>query len=621
MEENVITQEDARRAQALLRKYRDGKAALERRLAEDELWWKLRHRELVHGKNGDSGGDAASACPAAGTSGGGNPPHAEPASAWLFNAILNKHADAMDNYPEPLVLPREASDAPAAALLTEVLPAVLENADFPQVYADNWWEKLKHGTAVYGVFWNSEKENGLGDIDLRRVDLTNLFWEPGAGDLQRSRSVFVTELVDNAELLERWPFLEGKLPGCAGFDAPAASAEAADLSEKSVLVDWYYKKRGADGVTRLHYAKLAGETVLYASENDESCRETGFYAHGLYPFVFDTLFPEKGSPVGFGYVAVCKDPQTYVDRLFGSVLDYALRAANPRFFAAASTGVSEQEFLDWSKPLVHVEGTLDDTRLRQIVLAPLSGVYTDVIRMKVDEMKDTAANRDVNAGGVERGVTAASAIAALQEAGSKVSRDMIGASWRAFARVATLVVELIRQFYDVTRAFRVSGPGGEPRFAVLSNEALLDRAVGADSFGQALCRRPVFDLRVRVQKKNPFSVMEQNERAKELFRLGFFDPLRAQEALAALEMMSFEGVEAVRARVREGETLYRLAREQGETIRALTGEGRPLPAEGRRSEGEPGSDPLSHGFAGAAKPAPDLAALARRSAPQGAVSP
>ena len=574
MEENNrprVGAEEVRRARELLRRYKDGKASLERRVVEDEKWWSLRHWEVLRRK-----GVGRAAAENGGCGCGENPAFggAEPASAWLFNAIVAKHADAMDNYPEPVVLPREESDRRSAELLTQVLPVVLENADFEQTWSDNWWEKLKHGTAAYGVFWNSEKDGGLGDVEVRKIDLLNLFWEPGVTDIQRSRNLFVTELADDELLLRRWPDLEGKLgTAAAGTELSRyVYDESVDVSGKSVVVDWYYKVRCEDGLTRLHYAKFVGEELLYASENDPACADTGFYAHGEYPVVLDTLFPEKGTPVGFGYVAVCKDPQQYIDRLFGSILDYAMRAANPRYFMATSTGVNEREFLDWSKPVVHVEGTLDDTRIRRLALEPLSGIYTGILQMKIDEMKDTASNRDVNSGGTERGVTAASAIAALQEAGNKVSRDMIAASYRANVRIARLALELVRQFYDETRVFRVTAPNGETAFAALSGAALRQRAVGSDSLGGPLWRRPVFDLKVRVRKKNPFSVLEQNERAKELYGLRFFDPERAQEALGALEMMDFEGLEAVKTRVRDGRTLYDLALEQAETIRALRAE-------------------------------------------------
>jgi hypothetical protein len=176
----------------------------------------------------------------------------------------------------------------------------------------------------------------------------------------------------------------------------------------------------------------------------------------------------------------------------------------------------------------------------------------DLLRQKIQEMKDTAGNRDVNAGGVGSGVTAAAAIAALQEAGNKTSRDLIAASFRAHERVCALTIELMRQFYSDERAFRITGRDGGWAFTRFDNSALAAVPVGFDSErGEMLYRKPVFDLKLRAQRRNPFSLAEANERAREFFALGFFDPRRAGEALAALEMMEFEGKDAVESAIRE----------------------------------------------------------------------
>lgn len=227
--------------------------------------------------------------------------------------------------------------------------------------------------------------------------------------------------------------------------------------------------------------------------------------------------------------------------------------------------------------------------MREISGNSLDDLYVSIMNMKVEEMKDTASNRDVN-NGSNGNVTAASAIAALQEAGNKVSRDMISASYRANTEIATLCVELIRQFYDEARAFRVTGPQGGYDFVRLDNRGLQDQQT-RDLSGQTLYRRPVFDIKIKAQRSNPFSRMEQNERAKELYGLGFFNPDRAQEALGALEMMDFEGIDKVRERVEQGQTLtnqLRQVMQQMEQMRAmlaqLTGE-RTIPAE----EGAAGS--------------------------------
>ena len=139
----AIGKEEIREAEQILQKYKQGKAMLEQRIIENEQWYKLRHNELLLSRN---------------------PGDPRPTSAWLFNCIANKHADAMDNYPEPMVLPRAADDQATAQALSSVLPVVLEQADYEQVYSDVWWRKLKQGTGVTGIFWDPAARGGLGDL-------------------------------------------------------------------------------------------------------------------------------------------------------------------------------------------------------------------------------------------------------------------------------------------------------------------------------------------------------------------------------------------------------------------------------------------------------------------------
>ena len=589
-----IGEKEIARASEILTDYKNGKANLENRIVEDELWWELRHWEVMRRERKKSGKDTDA--------------RPEPTSAWLFNSILNKHADAMDNYPEPVVLPRERSDEESAKVLSSVLPVVLEYNDYEQTYSDNWWEKLKHGTAAYGVFWNSSKENGLGDIDIQEIDLLKLFWEPGVTDIQKSRNLFIAELVDEDLLEQMYPEHKGKLKGGTIDVKQYIYDDTVDTSNKSVVVDWYYKVRNASGRTILHYAKFVGDTLLFASENEEEYRERGWYDHGEYPVILDVLFPEKGTPVGFGYVAICKDPQLYIDKLSANILENAMMTTRKRFFASDSTGINEEEFKDWNKPIVHVQGELDDRRLQEIVTQPLSSIYLEVMNQKVEEMKDTASNRDVNSGSTGSGVTAAAAIAALQEAGNKASRDMISASYRTHVKINSMCIELMRQFYDETRSFRITGnTPGSYQFIDMDNSAIQEQELPAAYPGQTpIYRRPIFDVKIKAQKKNPFSRMEQNERAKELYGLGFFNPERAQEALGALEMMEFEGIDKVREQVQQGQTLLNICQQMSQQmdqmallLQALTGKDMGVGAEPQGSgNSQGGSRPAGRSAGG-----------------------
>ena len=142
------------KAAETLKKYKDGKKKFEDRIVEEERWWKLRHWEVINNGKSDT-----------------NRP--EPTSAWMFNSIAAKHADIMDNYPEPNVLPREQGDEQSAKILSSILPVVYERNNYEETFSDAAWYKLKHGVVAKGVFWNTELEEGLGDIDTQFIDMLN----------------------------------------------------------------------------------------------------------------------------------------------------------------------------------------------------------------------------------------------------------------------------------------------------------------------------------------------------------------------------------------------------------------------------------------------------------------
>ena len=535
-----------RRARQDLNRYREGKANLERRVIENEQWYRLRHWECIRRGAGSQ---------------------VEPTSGWLFNAIANKHAEAMDNYPSPNVLPREEGDREKAQALGSILPVILQQEDFEDTYDRVMDDKLKSGTGIYGIFWDPEKLEGLGDISIRRIDILNLYWEGGITDIQQSRNVFYLRLWDNDLLLERYPQLEGKLSGAAEQGNRYVYDDRVDTADKSAVIDWYYKKRQG-GKTVLHYCKFVGDTVLFATENEEDYRDRGWYDHGLYPFVLDPMFRTAGSPCGFGYIDVAKSAQEYVDRGNQAILQNLLANARPRHFIRADGAVNEEEYADMSRDFVHVDGNLGEDSIKPISGKSLSDIYVTVIANKIDELKEVTGTRDVTTGGTVHGVTAASAIAAMQEAGSKLSRDSNMASYRAFRKVCLMAVELIRQFYDLPRAFRILGPQGGVEFITFSNEGLKPQDQGVELGVELGIRTPLFDIEISAEKQSPYSRLSQNEMAMQFYSAGLFDPARSTEALTALDMMDFNGKSALVEKVRQNGGRYQaeLARPQVEPM-------------------------------------------------------
>ncbi|MBR5314125.1 MAG: hypothetical protein IKU45_01780 [Clostridia bacterium] len=527
-----INQHSLDKAYNLLKKYKSGKTNLERRITENDLWWKMRHWEQIRDRERKY----------------------YPASAWLFNAIANKHADVMDNCPEAIVLPREKSDSDAAKQLTDILPVILEQNSFEELYSDVWYDKLKGGTGVYGIFWDPSLNSGTGDIALKRCDVLNLFWEPGVSDIQSSPNLFHVELFNNDELEAKYPELHGKL-GQNGFDVTKYRYDdAVDTSNKTPVVDWYYKTV-YNGKSILHLCKFCADVILYSSENDITLYNRGYYDHGLYPFIFDKLYTEQGTPCGFGFIDVMKDTQTQIDLMSASVCENIRMASTVRYFARGDGSVNEREFADWSNPIVHYTGSGNpNDSMIPIRVPEMPSLYVSFINGKINELKETSGNSDFTRGNTASGVTAASAIAALQEAGSKLSRDMIKGSYNVFIKINNLIIELIRQFYDLPRCFRITGKNNEYEFVSYSNKTLLPQSMGS-GFGFDLGNRlPIFDIKVKAQKQTAFSKLSQNELAKEFYGLGFFDPSRADSALACLDMMEFEGKNIIAEKINEKNT-------------------------------------------------------------------
>lgn len=514
---------EVRQARATLNRYREGKANLERRVVENAQWYKLRHWECMRGHGNNQ---------------------VEPSSGWLFNAIASKHADVMDNFPSPNVLPREEDDRAEAKLLGQILPVVLEQSEFEQVYDEVNDSKLKYGTGIYGVFWDAGSLNGLGDVAIRKVDILNLFWESGIGDIQNSANVFHVELQSNQSLVARYPFLKDKLGTPEETGSRYLYDDRVDTSGKTAVVDWYYK-REQGGRQVLHYCKFVNDTVLFATENQQEYAQRGWYDHGLYPFVFDPLFRTEGTPCGFGYIDVAKSAQEYIDRGNQAILMNLLVNARPRHFIRSDGSVNEAEYGDLSRDFVHVEGGLGQDSILPIQSTGLSEVYLAVLNGKVDELKEVTGNRDISTGGTSSGVTAASAIAAMQEAGSKLSRDSNRAAYRAFRKICLMVIELIRQFYGLPRCFRIVGAGGTEEFVRYSSQGIQ----GTEDALTGLTRVPLFDITVSAQKQSAYSRMSQNEMALQFYSAGFFDPRNAQQALACMDMMDFDRKDMIMQRI------------------------------------------------------------------------
>ena len=545
-----VGKEQLKKFTKILREYKAGKARTEARIIAAENWWKLRNTAEEQKKTeiGADGGFTS-------------------VSAWLHNVVTSKHADAIEAYPEPNILPREEGDKGEAQMLSSIVPCVLEQNEFEATYNDAMWSKMKFGTAAYKVVWDKNIAGGLGDIRVDRVNLLNVYWEPGIEQVQKSRYIFQTELVDKDILRQRYPELEGSLKGQGAISAKFLYDDTVNTADKATVIEVYYHVFQS-GKRVLHYCKYVEDHVLYATENEtqpvtdeqgqvlaEPMAKTGLYDHGEFPFVFDPLFPIEGSPCGYGFIDLGLNPQTAIDLMNTAFVKNTVVGALPRYISNNDeASINEAEMLDTKNPVIHIKGAIDEMSLRLMPHNSLDGNYLNLLDRYIQEMRETTGNTETSTGNISSGVTAASAIAALQEAAGKGSRDSNQSSYRAYEKIVKLCIELIRQFYTLPRKFRILGEYGSMQFIQYSNAGLMQQQMGFN--GDMGYRKPEFDIKVYAQKRSVYTKVANNEMAIQFFQMGFFNPQMAEQTLLCMEMMDFDGKDEIMQKVSRNAAMF-----------------------------------------------------------------
>lgn len=590
----VVGKNQLRDAEEVLKKYKSGKSNFTARVIDDEEWWKLRHWDRLRKDNNTM---------------------IQPTSAWLFNSVMNKVADYCDNYPEANIRARTKDDVEEAERIKHVLPMILEYNNYEKTYEEVALAKIKHGTGITGVFWNSDKD----DIDIKPIDVLTIFWESGVTDIQTSRNVFTVELIDNDVLREMYPDVQIKGGSSAISMAKYLYEDSIDTTDKTAVIDWYYKRKGI-----LHYCKFVegSDIPLVATENEPDVYPNGLYDDGQYPFVVDTLYKMEGDITGFGVLDVCRSPQEYIDRLDQAIITNALMCAVPRYFKRKGSTVNDKEFLDWNTTLVECSN-LEEENLRQIQVQQLGADIFNARDGKIQELKQTSGNSDVLTGTSTQGITAASSIAQLIETGSKSSRMALRGSYRAFRQMTYMIIERMRQFYNEPRYVRIIGDDGEEEFELYDNRGLVEQTTQSEITGEEYSRIPQFDLEISAAKASPYSKVNQNELALQFYQYQFFNPQNTDATLAALEMMDFDHKEDVIAKVSENGTLLDIVQqlqqqmamiqEQNEKLKVLADNAYGTNLSGMMQPQAPTGEPTGQTSTGSMPSPEETAALGRRS--------
>ena len=204
-------------------------------------------------------------------------------------------------------------------------------------------------------------------------------------DIQKSQNVFLVSAQDRELLKKEYPQLDGKSLDNSFSLSRYETEDKNSQEDKALVVDWYYHTY-SHGQKLLQYCKFCGLEVIYASEDDPAMEGRGWYDDGEFPFVLDTLFPQKESPAGWGYIDLGRDTQEEIDLLSYAICQNARAGAIPRYFRKNDSAVNLEEFMDFTNPVVNVEGGLGEADMIPIQHKPLDGIYVTHLNNKIEEL-------------------------------------------------------------------------------------------------------------------------------------------------------------------------------------------------------------------------------------------
>lgn len=428
-----------------------------------------------------------------------SPGEETPQLPQLVTSIRNAVADMCDNRPEVVFFPEREGLEEIARDLTDIMGHILEERRFPEVYRQVCEDKFVTGLGVYQIFWDEGLSPG-GGIDVIRWPAESLYIDPTADDFTEGRAVFKVSRHPISWFFQHYPDKAVFI----GADEPLLSGQLEHPDDEPLvhLVEfWYRRYDAATGRTTIHNAHFAGGALLDASQPDAP---QGVYAHGQYPFVLDGYRRVNGR-----YLGMIDDlyPLQEAANRYARYEDRNARlSARQRFLVNEASGLSAADVADCDKEILTAR-TINENAVRQLNASPLNPQIAASRLRYLEMIKEESGQNLFVRGETGGGVTAASAIMALQEAGNKISRSNQAATSQAIAILAQQALALMCQFFQPRRSFYITGrtAGATALFARARTVGLSAREIAAGA------ERPPYLTRIRIRKYNPLQLQARAE--------------------------------------------------------------------------------------------------------------
>jgi hypothetical protein len=295
---------------------------------------------------------------------------------------------------------------------------------------------------------------------------------------------------------------------------------------------WYREFDAKENRYHVHMAQFAGGVEV---ANSATVKREGMYEHGLYPFELDVLYPRVGTPFGNGIADIHAGLQMYSDKLNQIIMTSALRSSRGRVFISSANEEAYDDIIDFSKEAIKVN---DITGVQWFQDKPLPQYIMNYLTYLQQAIKEESGTNDQSRGIPGGGVTAGSAISALQTMATKRSSKVAERRQQMFKRLAAMAIDTLADCALIPYLAVLTVDGNSTELTI---DSKLFKAMQEDG------RTPTRQIFIRVARQTRYAKQQNNDLALQFMQMASG---QNSDFTPFIEMMDFEDKELVLQKIR-----------------------------------------------------------------------
>jgi hypothetical protein len=407
----------------------------------------------------------------------------------IFRAIQSEIPILTDALPRPEFIPQEPNDFELSKILNDVLDSDWTRNNWSYNFTEILYDSHIYGVGFGSLLWDSEAEDGMGGLSFKSADPFYQFPDPYSKNVnEESRYYIEAEPKDIEVLKQKYPeqaqFLKPDvidinkkdknisdqvkyksatdlrtvIEGTSPYDVESKNEalEVCCYVKDMESVEEETKEMGEDGIEKTMYIKKlkypeGRKLVLVNGILVENA--VNEYDDRKYPYIRLTNYILPREFWGISEIEQLESPQKIFNKLISFTLDVLTLMGNPIWVVGNTSGVDTDNLFNRPGMIVEADDISQVQRQEGVQLQPFVLQMIDRIKGYFD---DISGSNDSSRGVRPEGVTAASAIEALQDAAQTRLRQKtrnIDAFMQEFGQ---MYLSRVFQYYNAPRIFRIT---------------------------------------------------------------------------------------------------------------------------------------------------------------------